>query len=221
MKRELMTMVAATCLTGVFGQTAQAAPLSKDPGVGDVEQSGQKRRTRKQTFLFVLTGRQDIFQCDVPPTDLGTTTADCHHHDIVDLRTGKVIGSAIDSSTDAELVGNQIVVTGTTFFSIEKGPFKGAKLTLRGRGAIAPHPIPNVELAFAGIDLPVDKVPITHFAAITPIKGVDNNVLEASGKLRGAQGTFALWGQLDLSQLPNNGAFNCIYNIQLDLPRRR
>jgi hypothetical protein len=31
MKRELMTMVAATCLTGVFGQTVQAAPLREDP----------------------------------------------------------------------------------------------------------------------------------------------------------------------------------------------
>ena len=220
MKRKLMTMVAVTCLTGVFGQTAQAAPLSKDPAVGDAEQAAQELQTREQTFLFLLTGRQDVFQCDVPPTDLGTTTADCHHHDIVDLRTGKVIGSAIDSSTDAELVGEEIVVTGTTFFSIEKGPFKGAKLTLRGRGAIAPHPVPNVEFAFAGIDLPVEKAPITHFAAITPIAGVDNNVLEASGRLQGARGTFALWGQLDLSQLPDNAAFNCIYNIRLNLPRR-
>jgi hypothetical protein len=31
MKRKLMTMVAATCLTGMFGPTVQAAPLSKDP----------------------------------------------------------------------------------------------------------------------------------------------------------------------------------------------
>jgi hypothetical protein len=30
MKRKLMTIVAATCLTGVFGQTAQAAPLTKN-----------------------------------------------------------------------------------------------------------------------------------------------------------------------------------------------
>lgn len=185
--------------------------------------SASRDRWDDVSFLMILTGRTDVFQCEVPPTDKGTTVADCHTHSIYDLRTGKVIGVATDSSTDDVVVNGETVVVGTTFFTFTEGPFKGSKIVTRGAGTIAPQPVQNAFLRIPGLNPPSPAGKVDAFAAIPNVFGADgkpaNMVLSSSGKLAGAKGTIALWGQIDTSQLPKNANFNCMFSLDLKVPR--
>lgn len=171
--------------------------------------------TRKISFFWLLTGRQENFACDVPVTASGSTTADCHYHDVIDLRSGDVVGTAIDSSTDPQVVGDRTHLIGTTFFTINAGPVRGT-LVMRALGVIAPLGIDNTSFAFQGVNVDLLPAPVSHFAAI-PAQAGANNVLNATGDFAGAAGRVALFGQLGLTQ-PGIGAYNCLFHLQLELP---
>lgn len=158
---------------------------------------------QQQDLLLLIDGRKNVYECEIPATDLGTTIASCHDHDVIDLKTGKVIGTATDATADVEAIGDGLVATGTTFFHLKHGAF-----TLRGRGTIQPTLVGQPVLANATV---------THIAGIFPNEG-DNQVLEGTGKYAHATGTFSLLGALDLSQATEGIlTFHCVFSIALDL----
>lgn len=172
---------------------------------------------REVNHLWLIGGTQDIFECEIPPTDRGSTKADCHNHNLIDLTTDRVIGTVLDATTDVDADGEALVATGTTTFTITGQ----GTLTIRGRGTIQPVKFGTPEFKWISRGLPNQPAtPISHIAGIFPNPG-ENMILSGTGIYEGAQGTFALFGALDLSQSAQGRAtFNCIYKIDLKIPRR-
>lgn len=173
--------------------------------LGSVSTRAENSSQAHFRFFWLLNGTQEIYECEIPPTDLGTTTASCHDHDIINLRNDRRVGVATDASADVEVSGDGLVATGTTFFSLPQGD-----LTLRGTGTI--------QSVLTGAPI-IDGHPVTHIAGIFPNAG-DNMVLEGSGVFEGATGTFTLLGALDLSR-PGLNSFHCVFEIKLtvdDIP---
>lgn len=163
------------------------------------------RYTERLDMLLLINGIKNTYECSIPATDRGTVVATCHDHDVIDLRTNRIIGTAVDATADVDSVSTGFVGTGTTFFYLKNGSF-----VVRGRGTIQPilHGAPVM-----------NGSPVTHIAGIFPEAG-DNHVLSGSGVYRNASGTFSLLGALDLTRsAEGQSAFNCIYLINLDLNR--
>lgn len=164
------------------------------------------KKLERENMLLLLTGIRRSYECEVPVTDRGSTTASCHDHEVIDLKTNKIIGYATDATIDVDQVGDGLVGTGTTFFYLNEGTF-----VVRGRGSIQPvlygDPIHNGS-------------PATHIAGIFPDNG-DDNILtsEGSGKFEGATGTFSLLGALDLTDAASGiSAYYCVYIIDMEYP---
>jgi hypothetical protein len=161
---------------------------------------------KKEDLLLLLDGRKNTYDCEIPATDRGTTTASCADHDVIDLRTRKVIGVAVNTAADVDQVGDGFVATGTTFFRLKNGTF-----TLRGRGTIQPVLEGKV----------FNNAPVTHFAEIFPDLD-EPQVLGGTGKYKDASGTFALLGALDLSKLQQREEqFHLVYFIKFNLRSKK
>ena len=164
------------------------------------------RQTERVEMLLLLNGIKNTYECSIPATDRGTVLATCHDHDVIDLRTNKIIGTAVDATADVDAVDSGFVATGTTSFYLKNGSF-----VIRARGSIQP--------ILEGAPV-LDGSPVTHIAGIFPQAG-DNHVLSGTGVYRHASGTFNLLGALDLTNSSvGQSAFHCIYTINLDLNRR-
>ena len=163
------------------------------------------RHTERLQMLLLLNGIKNTYECSIPATDRGTVIATCHDHDVIDLRTNRIIGTAVDATADVDAVDSGFVATGTTFFYLKNGSF-----VIRARGSIQP--------VLEGAPV-LDGSPVTHIAGIFPQSG-ENHVLSGTGVFRRATGTFNLLGALDLTNSSKGqSAFNCIYTINLHLNR--
>lgn len=164
---------------------------------------GHHPKQKHVQMLLLLNGIKNTYACSVPITDLGSVEATCHDHDIIDLRSNKIIGTATDATTDMAQVDGAFVATGTTFFRLPYG-----ELVVRGRGTIQP----------VAVEGPImNGSPVTHIAGIFPQAGA-SNVLYGTGIYANASGTFALLGALDLSNAGQGQmAFNCVFFIDLEL----
>lgn len=156
-------------------------------------------------LLWLIEGAKDLYECEVPETDQGSTLATCHDHEIIDLHTNRVIGTATDATTDVTEDGEGLIATGTTFFHLRQGD-----LVIRGRGTIQPmlegEPILN-------------NAHVTHIAGIFPEPDA-NNVIDGTGLFKDAEGTFSLLGALDLTNMAEGQSqFHCVYLINLRLKR--
>ena len=184
----LLLLMAIMTITSVHSAFAQA---NDDDEVINVQ------------FLWLLDGIRNTYECGVPETDEGTTVATCHDHEIIDLRTNRIIGTATDATADVSAVDGGLVATGTTFFRLPQG-----NLTIRGRGTIQPMLEGNPML---------DNSPVTHIAGIFPEPGA-NDVLGGTGAFEGAKGTFGLLGALDLTNAAQGQSkFHCVYLFNLQL----
>jgi len=161
------------------------------------------KNTERLEMLLLINGIKNTYECAIPGTDRGTVTATCHDHDVIDLKTNRIIGSAVDATADVDQIDAGLVATGTTFFKLKNGSF-----VIRARGTIQP--------VLYG-DPVLNGSPVTHIAGIFPQAG-DNHVLSGTGVYKNATGTFSLLGAIDLSNsAEGQAAFNCIYKINLTL----
>jgi hypothetical protein len=196
---------------------AQSQPQSQSPAPAAEESAvPENTRARAVSFLWVLTGTEEIFPCDIPVTEAGTTRGECHRHQVLDLMTNKIIGTALDTSADVEVVGSGLTALGTTTFNITGL----GSLVVRGRGSIQPTLVKGAQFVWKSRALPgLQPTPITNIASITPTQPFQNMVLSGTGVFTGATGPFALFGALEASK-PDRQTFNCIFKIDLELPRR-
>ncbi len=160
----------------------------------------------REQMLLLLNGTRTSFECDIPATDRGTVVAMCHNHEVIDLKTNKIIGTATDATADVDEVNGGLVGTGTTFFHLKNGSF-----VVRGRGTIQPLLVGNAPVIAGN--------PVTHIAGIFPEQGETNILTElGSGKYKDATGTYILLGGIDLSKSDEGiSTYHCIYEIDLDL----
>lgn len=131
--------------------------------------------------------------------DLAPLDALCFNVDLVDVKTGRVIGSAIDclSSISSSISDNGLMLTGTTFFFFPGG-------TLISQGLTTVQPVLHGSSSF------------THITGAIPSAG-DNSVIWGDGKFKNAAGPVRLSGAVDLSQLDSDGliTFDCVFIIDI------
>jgi hypothetical protein len=162
---------------------------------------------QRVNLLWLINGTKNSYTCEIPPTELGTIEATCHDHDIINLKTGRIIGTATDATADVMQIGEGLVGTGTTFFYLPQGT-----LVVRGTGTIQPTLHGNPQQ---------DRHAVTHIAGIFPEPDA-NNVLSGTGVFEGTEGTFVLLGALDLTNAAQGqGSYHCVYDIDLEMDRRR
>ena len=187
--------LAALALTIAFANTAIAG-----------DHRYQHDDKKHVNLLWLINGTKNSYTCEIPPTDLGTTEATCHDHDIINLKTGRIIGTATDATADVMPTSEGLVGTGTTFFHLPQG-----SLVVRGTGTIQPVLHGNPQL---------DGHPVTHIAGIFP-EPHDNNVLNGTGVFEGTEGTFVLLGALDLTNAAQGqGSYHCLYDMDLKMDRK-
>ena len=203
--------------------------------LSSIASSSNEDNERHIKLLLRVDGLRSTFNCcfgsgpypeeceeiipEIPVTDEGTSLHACHMHDVINLRTGGIIGEAIDAtadiySTDDADSGN-LVGTGTTIFNLRRGTF-----AVRGTG--------NIQMLPSDVDtsnsVVLDGATVTHIAGIFAQQG-DNNVVYGDGAFKDAEGTFSLFGALDLTNAADpidpRASYNCNFDIDLKLHRRR
>ena len=129
-------------------------------------------------------------------TPLGAT---CFDVDLVDAKTGDVIGAATDCLSD--ITGsdsdNGLMLTGTTFFF-----FPGGTLVSQGLTTVQP--------VLHGSD------DFTHITGAVPSPG-DDSVVYGDGKFENADGPVRLSGAVNLGALGSDGliTFDCVFVIDI------
>ncbi len=119
----------------------------------------------------------------------------CYDVDLVDAKTGNVIGTATDCLTDINLVGDGVALTGTTFFY-----FPGGTVVSRGLTTVQP--------TTHGAD------GFTHITGAIPQPG-DNNVVYGDGKFKNASGPVRLSGAVNLTSFPAQATFDCVFILDI------
>lgn len=125
--------------------------------------------------------------------------ATCFDVDLIDAKTGKVIGNAIDCLSDitSSMTDNGLKLTGTTFFFFPGG-------TLISQGLTTVQPVLHGSADF------------THTTGAVPSPS-DNGVIYGDGKFKNAAGPVRLSGAVNLSALESDGliTFDCVFIIDI------
>jgi hypothetical protein len=145
----------------------------------------------KDNIAVRLVGTADAYNGDVLFSEFGIGLPAgednhplCFDLDLVDVKSGKVIGSAADCLADIDNITHDpgITLTGTTFFFFKKG-------TVISQGLTTVQPILHGSLDF------------THITGAIPQEG-DDNVVYSDGKFKNVKGPVRLSGTVNLSLLP-------------------
>ena len=139
-------------------------------------------------------------------TQLGLVAPDgvlCFDMDLIDARTGRVIGSGSDCLSEITQFDNGAMsLTATSFFHFRHG-------TLVSQGLVTVQP------KLHGLD------EFTHVTGAAP-PPYENNVIYADGKFKNAEGSVRLSGLVNLSRLESNYIidFDCVFIIDIKKKRR-
>lgn len=133
--------------------------------------------------------------------EFGLTPLDalCFDVDLIDAKTGNVIGAASDclSGITPSVTDNGTMLTGTTFFF-----FPGGTLVSQGLTTVQPvlHGSPDS----------------THITGAVPSPSGDG-VIYGDGKFKNASGPVRLSGAVNLSMLNSDGqiTFDCVFVIDI------
>ncbi len=148
-----------------------------------------------------LAGTGQAYAGDELFEEFGLTPLDatCFDVDLVDAKTGNVIGAASDclSSITPSATDNGLMLTGTTFFFFPGG-------TLISQGLTTVQPVLHGSANF------------THTTGAVPSPG-DNSVVYGDGKFKKAAGPVRLSGAVNLGALNSDGliTFDCVFIIDI------
>lgn len=122
----------------------------------------------------------------------------CFDLDLVDLKSGRTIGSATDCLSNITPVGDGLALVGTTYFHFPEGV-----LVTRGLTSVQPTTIGSPDF--------------THITGGIPVHD-ENSVLMGTGRFHKASGAARLSGAVNLSALDSDGliTFDCIFIIDLE-----
>ena len=148
-----------------------------------------------------LVGTGDLFNGDTlfMEFELPPEGALCYDVDLVDAKTGNVIGSGADCLTNLNPIETGVALTGTTFFF-----FPGGTVVSQGLTTVQPvlHGSPD----------------FTHITGAIPQPG-DNSVVYGDGKFKNASGPMRLSGAVNLTNFPSQITFDCIFVLDVGPPR--
>jgi len=126
----------------------------------------------------------------------------CFDMDLVDAKTGRVIGSGSDCLSEVEFVGTGVTLTATSFFH-----FPGGTLVSQGLVTVQPK--------LHGLE------GYTHVTGAAPS---ENNVIYGDRKFRNAVGSVRLSGLVDMSNFAFGEGdpivFDCVFIIDIETKRR-
>jgi hypothetical protein len=129
----------------------------------------------------------------------------CFDMDLVDAKTGRVIGSGSDCLSDVEFVDTGVTLTATSFFH-----FPGGTLVSQGLVTVQPK--------LHGLE------GYTHVTGAAPSPN-ENNVIYGDRKFRNAAGSVRLSGLVDMSKFAFGEGdpivFDCVFIIDIEKKRRR
>jgi hypothetical protein len=157
-------------------------------------------------LVLQLLGSDVAEERDIPPINdsggaLLTDKGLCFDVDLLNLRTGKMIGTATDCLALLEEQGDGVVLVGTTIFNMPGGSF-----TSRGVTTVEPiadhSQVPSSSAA-------------THTTGSIPEEPPVNNVIAGSGRFADFEASVRLSGAVNMSQLDSDGiiAFDCVFVI--------
>ena len=125
--------------------------------------------------------------------------ATCFDMDLVDAKTGNVIGIGSDclSGITPSITDNGLMMTATTFFYFPGG-------TLISRGQVTVQPVLTGSTDY------------THITGAVPSPS-DNSVIYGDGKFQNAAGSVRLAGAVNMSALNSDGLiiFDCVFVIDI------
>lgn len=179
MKVLTKTVFCSIVLVAIFmGGTASAAGLGNN-------------------IVVRLVGTGDLFIGDELFEKVGLTPegALCFDVDLVDVKSGNVIGSATDCLTGINVIGDGVALTGTTFFFFPGG-------TVVSRGLTTVQPILHGSVDF------------THTTGAIP-QPRDDSVVYGDGKFKNASGPVRLSGAVNLTNFPNQATFDCVFILDI------
>lgn len=133
--------------------------------------------------------------------EFGLTPIDalCFDVDLIDAKTGNVIGAASDclSGITPSITDDGTMLTGTTFFFFPGG-------TLISQGLTTVQPVLHGSSDY------------THITGAVP-SPTDDGVIYGDGKFKNAAGPVRLSGAVNLSMLNSDGkiTFNCVFVIDI------
>jgi len=149
-----------------------------------------------------LVGSQHSFPSNAVFAQYGITGPEsfCWDFDMIDVKTGDVIGYATDCGAIIGVVGEGLQVLGTTIFHFPGG-------TIASRVYTTLQPVTHGSPLF------------THISGAVPAEGT-NNVIYGDGKFQSAAGTVRFSGTGDFSQmdLMYGGVINidCIFTLDIE-----
>jgi hypothetical protein len=171
---------------------------------GSTISKGDNNEEKTQLWLLVTSARpadsgHDGIRCRTEQQyrgeDLAAAGAMCYDLDLVDVKSGDVIGSAADCLTDINEVGDGVALTGTTFFF-----FPGGTVVTRGLTTVQPKTHGSADF--------------THITGAIP-QATDDNVIYGDGKFKNASGPVRLSGAVNLSNFPEQATFDCIFVLDI------
>lgn len=166
--------------------------------IGILETSSANAAGVGNNIAVRLVGTDQGYDGDGLFTEFGLTPlgAGCFDLDLVDIKTGNVIGSASDCLSSINEVGDGLALTGTTFFF-----FPGGTLITQGLTTVQPttHGSPD----------------FTHITGAIPTAD-GNDVIYGDGKFRNAEGPVRLSGAVNLSEIGDGIiTFDCVFIVDL------
>lgn len=164
---------------------------------------------RQQQQVLRITGGGAFYPCEIPATELGTTNGFCADADIIDLKTGEVVGTFTDALADQkDTPDGGFVITSTPTFRLP-----GGDITSRARVAVIP-------VSDAARNLNAAVYNTSHVTAGIPTPGGANNIMSGTGRFRGATGQARVSGAISLTT-PGSEFFNCLFVLDLNVPRKK
>ncbi len=144
-----------------------------------------------------LVGTGDLFNGDAlfDEFDLTPVGALCYDLDLVDVKSGDVIGSAADCLSNLNPIGDGVALTGTTFFF-----FPGGTVVSQGLTTVQP-------VLYGSPD-------VTHITGAIPQPG-ENSVVYGDGKFQNASGPVRLSGAVNLTNFPGQAIFDCVFILDV------
>lgn len=151
-------------------------------------------------IVVVLAGTGSAYNGDAQFEQFGLDPlgATCFDMDLIDAKTGNVIGRGSDCLSDVAPVGDGLQLIATTFFY-----FPGGTLVSRGGVTVQPITIGSTEF--------------THITGAVPSQ-YESNVIYGDGKFKKAYGgSVRLSGAVNMSQLNTAGeiTFDCLFVIDI------
>lgn len=158
----------------------------------------QRGKATAPNIVVALKGVDVGEMRPIPPTEQGSTMANCFDVPLLDPATMRQVGSGTDCLSDVSPFGDGLVLTGTTIFRLN-----GGTITTRGRTSVhpmSPESSPSTEM--------------THMTGFYNPAGT-SQVIDATGRFAGLEGTVILRGAVNMDRFPTNNElkFDCIFLI--------